>query len=99
MINTELLAEICKVAGAPGHEQKVREIVLREISELVDEVRIDNMGNVVAIKKGKASKKGKKQGRINGFQEWIPMASWGTKGRLLGGNTRFDQKNTPKMDF
>ena len=30
MINTKLLAEICEVAGAPGHEQRVREIVLRE---------------------------------------------------------------------
>ena len=56
MINTALLAEICKVAGAPGHEQRVREIVLREVKSLVDEIRIDNMGNVVAIKKGKESK-------------------------------------------
>ena len=57
MINTALLAEICKVAGAPGHEQKVREIVLREVESLVDEIRIDNMGNIMAIKKGKESKK------------------------------------------
>ena len=57
MINTKLLAEICEVAGAPGHEQRVREIVLREIKSLVDEIKIDNMGNVVAIKKGKENKK------------------------------------------
>lgn len=57
MINTALLAEICKVAGAPGHEQRAREIVLREVESLVDEIRIDNMGNVVAIKKGKESKR------------------------------------------
>ena len=31
MINIALLAEICEVAGAPGHEQRVREIVLREV--------------------------------------------------------------------
>ena len=43
MINIALLAEICKVAGAPGHEQRVREIVLREVESLVDEIRIDNM--------------------------------------------------------
>ena len=36
MINTKLLAEICEVAGAPGHEQRVRKIVLREIKSLVD---------------------------------------------------------------
>ncbi len=56
-INTKLLAEICEVAGAPGHEQRVREIVLREVTPLVDEIKIDNMGNVVAIKKGKESKR------------------------------------------
>ena len=53
MIDTKLLAEICEAAGAPGHEQKIREIVLREIKPLVDKVQIDNMGNVVSIKKGK----------------------------------------------
>ena len=56
-INTKLLAEICEVAGAPGHEQRVREIVLREVKPLVDEIKIDNMGNVVVIKKGKEGKK------------------------------------------
>ena len=57
MINIELLKEICEVAGAPGHEQRVREIVIRETENLVDEVRVDNMGNVIAVKKGKESKK------------------------------------------
>ena len=57
MINTKLLAEVCEVAGAPGHEQKVREIIQREIKPLVDQIKIDNMGNVVAIKKGKERKK------------------------------------------
>ena len=57
MINTELLAEICEVAGAPGHEQRVRDIVLREVRPLVDEIRIDNLGNLIAIKKGSESKK------------------------------------------
>ena len=56
-INTKLLAEICEMAGAPGHEQRVREIVLREVKSLVDEIKIDNMGNVVAIKRGKENKK------------------------------------------
>ena len=57
MINTKLLAEICKAAGAPGHEQRVREIVLREIKPFVDEIKIDNMGNVITIKKGKKRKR------------------------------------------
>jgi putative aminopeptidase FrvX len=56
-INVPLLKEIAEVAGAPGHEQRIREVVLREIKPLVDEVTIDNMGNVYAIKKGKESKR------------------------------------------
>ncbi len=51
-VNVSLLAEICEVAGVPGFEQRIREIVLREVSTLCDEVRVDNMGNVIALKKG-----------------------------------------------
>lgn len=43
--------------GAPGFEQKIREVVLREVAPLVDEVRVDNMGNVTAIKKGREDKR------------------------------------------
>ena len=57
MINTKLLAEICEVAGAPGHEERVRKIILREIKSLVDEIDIDNLGNIIAVKKGKKRKK------------------------------------------
>ncbi len=56
-MNTTLLAEICKTPGAPGFEQQVRALVLREIEGLVDEVEVDNMGNVYAIKRGKTSKR------------------------------------------
>ena len=51
------MAEICEVAGAPGYEKRIRDIVLREVTPLVDEVSVDNLGNVTAIKKGKERKK------------------------------------------
>ena len=57
MINKKLLAELCEVAGAPGHENRVREIVLKEVKNYVDEISIDNMGNVIALKKGKQNKR------------------------------------------
>ncbi|MEN8928302.1 MAG: M42 family metallopeptidase [Flavobacteriales bacterium] len=57
MIDVKLLAEICETAGAPGFENRVRTLVLREIESLVDEFSIDNLGNVTAIKKGKDSSK------------------------------------------
>lgn len=56
-INIELLSRVCKAPGAPGFEKKIRELVLKEIEGLTDDVRIDNMGNVVALKKGRSSKK------------------------------------------
>lgn len=55
--NVKLLAEICEVAGAPGYEQRVRELVLKNIENEVDAVETDNIGNIYAIKKGKDSSK------------------------------------------
>ena len=45
------------MAGAPGHEQRVRELVIKEVRPLVDNITVDNMGNVTAFKKGKKAKK------------------------------------------
>ncbi|MCC7302668.1 MAG: M42 family metallopeptidase [Bacteroidia bacterium] len=56
-INVKLLKQICEIAGAPGHEQRVRELVIREVKKLCDKVTVDNMGNVTAFKKGKKNKK------------------------------------------
>lgn len=56
-LNIPLLKEICETAGAPGFENRIREIVLREVTPLVDKVTVDNLGNVSAFKKGKKNKK------------------------------------------
>lgn len=91
MINTKLLAEICEVAGAPGHEQPIREVVLREINSLCDKVTVDNMGNVTAFKKGKNSKKVMIAAHMdeigfivthideNGFLRFIPLGGFDPK--------------------
>lgn len=55
-IDVALLAKICEVPGAPGFEKKIRDLVVSELKGLADEVRIDNMGNVVALKKGRSAK-------------------------------------------
>ena len=59
-INTSLLKQICEIAGAPGFEKRVREFIIKEVSPLVDEVSVDNMGNVIALKKGTANPEGKR---------------------------------------
>jgi tetrahedral aminopeptidase len=51
-INIKLLSKICKTPGVPGFEQRIRKVVLDEISEYVDKVEVDNLGNVYAIKNG-----------------------------------------------
>jgi putative aminopeptidase FrvX len=56
-MNTSLLAELCKTPGAPGFEEAVRKVVLRELKDLCDEVTVDNMGNVYAIRKGTSEKR------------------------------------------
>ncbi|XP_020905009.2 uncharacterized protein LOC110243265, partial [Exaiptasia diaphana] len=63
-INTELLSKICTTPGAPGFEQKVRELVISEVKDLVDELEIDNMGNVYAIKRGTAATDGERNKRV-----------------------------------
>ncbi len=57
MINIELLKRICETPGAPGYEQRVRELVLEEVRDLADEVSIDEMGSVIALKKGREDKR------------------------------------------
>jgi len=56
-VDIPLLARICEAPGAPGFEKKIRELVLTELKGLADEVRTDNMGNVIALKKGRSSAK------------------------------------------
>ncbi|MEL6674048.1 MAG: M42 family metallopeptidase [Bacteroidota bacterium] len=57
MKNQDLLKDLCLLPGAPGDEKLVRARVLKEIEGYVDEVRVDNMGNVIAYKKGREAKK------------------------------------------
>lgn len=55
-IDIPLLTRICEAPGAPGFEIEIRKLVLKELEGLVDSVRVDNMGNVIALKKGRSSK-------------------------------------------
>lgn len=56
-LNIPLLKEICETPGAPGRENRIRSVVLREIESLVDEFSVDNLGNVIAVKKGRTDKR------------------------------------------
>ncbi len=57
MINVSLLKQICEVPGAPGFEQRIRELVIQEAESLADELTVDSMGSVIVVKRGKSRKK------------------------------------------
>ena len=57
MIDIPLLKKICELPGAPGFEDKIRNFVLEQVKDLCDEISVDPMGNVLAIKKGTGNKK------------------------------------------
>jgi endoglucanase len=48
----ELLKELCEAHGIPGREEAVRELVVREFKSIADEIQVDALGNVIALKKG-----------------------------------------------
>lgn len=57
MINVALLKKTCEIPGAPGFEQRIRQFVLNEITPYVDDIKVDPMGSIIALKKGRSPKK------------------------------------------
>jgi endoglucanase len=60
MINVSLLKQICEIPGAPGFEKPIRDLVISLVKPHVDELHIDNIGNVIALKKGVRNPDGKR---------------------------------------
>jgi len=56
-LNYKLLKKISEVAGTSGFEQRIRNLIKAEIIDLVDNIEIDNIGNLIAFKKGLTDKK------------------------------------------
>jgi endoglucanase len=51
-MSLDLLAELCEAPGPPGREDRVREIVRREMAPHVDDLSVDPLGNLVARRAG-----------------------------------------------
>ncbi|MEA3318355.1 MAG: M42 family metallopeptidase [Bacteroidota bacterium] len=56
-IDFELLKNISETPGVSGFEKPIRDLILNEIKDLVDDIKIDNLGNIIALKKGENNKK------------------------------------------
>ncbi|MBQ8541227.1 MAG: M42 family metallopeptidase [Clostridia bacterium] len=52
----ELLEKIISAFGPSGREDEVREVIKNEIEPYVDEITVDNMGNLICHKKGNGKK-------------------------------------------
>lgn len=50
----KLLEKLCNACAVSGDEGEVRQIVLEEIKGRADEVKVDALGNVLAVKRGSA---------------------------------------------
>ncbi len=50
-IAMKLLKELCETPGIPGREERIRAIVRRELTDIVDEMHVDALGNLICVKK------------------------------------------------
>lgn len=69
----ELLRKLVEMSGVPGREDRVRRLIIDELTPLVDEIRGDQMGNVIGIKKGtgRSPKGGRKKLMLAGHMDEI----------------------------
>ena len=51
----ELAKRLAEAFGVSGFEDEIRDVIREEIDGLVDEVQVDALGNLVAVKKGRAA--------------------------------------------
>ncbi|GAB6098407.1 M42 family metallopeptidase [Halanaerocella petrolearia] len=51
----ELIKKLVETYGPAGDEEKIRKVIQEEIKDYVDEIKIDTMGNLIALKKGQNS--------------------------------------------
>lgn len=49
----ELLKKLTQTPGTPGMENEIRSLIRKEMEGLVDEIRVDNLGSLIGIKRGK----------------------------------------------
>ena len=56
-INIGLLKRLTETPGVAGREEQVRALVIEELRPLVDELRVDTLGNVIGLQKGSGKRK------------------------------------------
>ncbi len=59
-MNISQLKAICETPGAPGFEKPIRRIIQELIKTVVDEYHVDNLGNLITLKRGNHNPENKK---------------------------------------
>jgi endoglucanase len=52
----ELLKKLTQSFGVSGNEEEIREVIINEIKDNVDQISVDALGNLIAVKKGMGKK-------------------------------------------
>jgi len=60
----DLLKRLCETPGVPGHEERVRALVQREIRGLFDTTTVDAMGSLICTRRPTRPKRGTKPQRV-----------------------------------
>ena len=53
MPDLDLLEKLCRTNGISGSEEKIRDLILSEIRPYADSLSVDNLGSIIAFKKGR----------------------------------------------
>ncbi|KYC48846.1 MAG: Tetrahedral aminopeptidase [Candidatus Methanofastidiosum methylothiophilum] len=48
----QLLKKLSEAPGVSGNESRIKDIIIGEVKEFIDEIREDSMGNLITVKKG-----------------------------------------------
>ncbi len=59
-LDINLFKRICETPGTSGFEQPIRQLIMAEVEPLVDHLAVDNLGNIIALKRGTNNPAGKK---------------------------------------
>ncbi len=51
----ELLRELCLTPGVPGREDRIRAVILERIGPLFDEITVDPLGSVIAVRNARTT--------------------------------------------
>lgn len=91
-----LLKKLTDACGLPGFEDEVRDIIKEELTGVVDSIRIDRMGNLIAVKNGSIDPSSGPHIAISAHMDEVGLcirsiekdgtlkfASWGVDQRLL----------------